>query len=117
MSGSGGRSDKGPGRGPGGRPNRGAASGGKRPGPAARGGPSVRQPQGPPVVGKRPSRPGFLAVAALLWFAAAIVAYFGLHTGWKLIPAICFAGVGFLYLRGAAGSYLRRPGPAPTTKK
>jgi hypothetical protein len=69
------------------------------------------------VVGKRPSRPGFLAVAAVLWFAAAIVAFFGLHTGWKLIPVICFAGVGFLYLRGAAGSYLRRPGPAPTSKK
>ena len=116
MSGSGGRSDKGPGRGPGGRPSRGAASG-KRTGPAGKGGPSVRQPQGPPVVGKRPSRPGFLAVAALLWFAAAIVAFFGLHTGLKLIPVICFAGVGFLYLRGAAGSYLRRPGPAPTTKK
>jgi hypothetical protein len=117
MSGSGGRSDKGPGRGPGGRPNRGAASGGKRPGPPGKGTPGARQPQGPPMVGKRPSRPGFLAVAALLWFAAAIIAFFGLHTGWKLIPVICFAGVGFLYLRGAAGSYLRRPGPAPTTKK
>jgi len=50
-------------------------------------------------------------------FAAALFAYFGLHSSWKLIPAICFAGVGFLYLRGAAGSYVRRPGPAPTTKK
>ena len=113
MSGSGGRGDKGPGRGPGGRPSRGAASGGKRPGTAGKGTSGARQPQGPPVVGKRPSRPGFLAVAALLWFGAAVVAFFGLHTGWKLIPVICFAGVGFLYLRGAAGSYLRRP----TTKK
>ena len=117
MSGSGGRSDKGPGRGPGGRPNRGSASGGKRPGPPGKGTPDARQPQGAPMVGKRPSRPGFLAVAALLWFAAAIIAFFGLHTGWKLIPVICFTGVGILYLRGAAGSYLRRPGPASTTKK
>src|SRR5438874_11791552 len=117
MSGAGDRGGKGRSRGPGGRPNRGGAGRGKRPGPAGQRAPSVRQPQGPPVVGKRPSRPGFLAVAALLWFAAAIVAYFGLHTGWKLIPVICFAGVGFLYLRGAAGSYLRRPGPPPTTKK
>jgi hypothetical protein len=30
---------------------------------------------------------------------------------------ICFTGVGILYLRGAAGSYLRRPGPASTTKE
>ena len=117
MSGSGEHGGKDAGRGPGGRRNRGAAGGGKRPGPAGKGAPGVRQPQGPPVVGKRPSRPGFLAFAAVLWFAAAIIAYFGLHTGWKLIPAICFTGVGILYLRGAAGSYLRRPGPASTTKK
>src|SRR5881398_634705 len=117
MSGSEGPGGKRPGRGPGGRPNRGTASSGKRPGPAGKEGPSVRQPQGPPVVGKRPSRPGFLAVCALLWFAAAIFAFFGLHTGWKLIPVICFTGVGILYLRGAAGSYLRRPGPASTTKE
>jgi hypothetical protein len=56
-------------------------------------------------------------VVGLLWVAAAIFALFALHSGWKLIPVICFAGVGFLYLRGAAGSYLRRPGAAPTGKK
>ena len=117
MSGSGDRSGKGRSRAPGGRANRGGAGRGKRPGPAGKGAPGVRQPQGPPVVGKRPSRPGFLAVLAVLWFAAAIFAYFGLHTGWKLIPVICFTGVGILYLRGAAGSYLRRPGPASTTKE
>jgi len=54
-------------------------------------------------------------VVGLLWVAAAIFALFALHTGWKLIPVICFAGVGFLYLRGAAGSYLRRP-QAPRPK-
>jgi len=106
MSGSGGRGGKGPNRGPGGRATPGAAGSRKR----------ARPPVGPPVVGKRPSRPGFLAACALLWFGAAIFAFFGLHNGWKLIPVICFAGIGILYLRGAAGSYLRRPGPAPTTK-
>ena len=117
MSGSRGRGGKGPNRGPTGRPTPGSAGRRKRPGPAGKGRPGVRQPQGPPVVGKRPSRPGFLAACALLWFAAAIFAFFGLHNGWKLIPAICFAGIGILYLRGAAGSYLRRPGPGPNPKQ
>jgi hypothetical protein len=110
MSGSRGRGGKGPNRGPGGRSGPGAAGGPKRPAPSGRGRPGG-QPQEPPVVGKRPSRPGFLVLCALLWFAAAIFAFFAMHASWKLIPSICFAGVGFLYLRGAAGSYLRRPGP------
>jgi hypothetical protein len=109
VSGSRGRSGKDSQRGPGGRPKRPAVTGTGRPG--------ARQPEGRPVVGKRPSRPGFLAVCGLMWIAAAIFALFALHTGWKLIAVICFAGVGILYLRGAAGSYLRRPGPAPTGKK
>src|SRR3977135_1851304 len=109
MSGSRGRGGKGPQRGPGGRS--------KRPAVAGKGPAGARQPPGRPVVGKRPSRPGFLAVCGLLWVAAAIFALFALHTGWKLIAVICFAGVGILYLRGAAASYLRRPGPAPTGKK
>jgi hypothetical protein len=109
MSGSRGRGGKGPRRGP--------SGGSKPPSVAGKGRAGAGRPEGPPVVGKRPSRPGFLAVLGLLWVAAAIFALFALHTGWKLIPVICFAGVGFLYLRGAAGSYLRRPGPAPTGKK
>jgi hypothetical protein len=80
-------------------------------------GPGRRPPQGPPVVGKRPSQVAFLAACALLWFAAAAFAFFGLDAGWRLIPAICFAGIGILYLRGAAGSYLRRPAPPPSGKK
>ena len=58
-----------------------------------------------------------LFVLVTLFVLVAIFALFALHTGWKLIAVICFAGVGILYLRGAAGSYLRRPGPAPTVKK
>ncbi len=83
--------------------------------PPARG--PAKRPGPPPVVGKRPSRPLFLVVLALMWLGAAAGAFLGLHTGWKLIPVVCFAGIGLLYLRGAAGSYLRRPGPDPTGKK
>ena len=107
MSGSRGRGGKVPRRPPSGRS--------KPPAPAGRGSAGARRAEGPPVVGKRPSHPRFLAVVGLLWVAAAIFALFALHTGWKLIPVICFAGVGFLYLRGAAGSYLRRP-QAPRPK-
>jgi hypothetical protein len=52
-----------------------------------------------------------------MWFAVAIFAFFGLHASWKLIPVVCFAGIGLLYLRGAAGAYLRRPTGPPTAKK
>jgi uncharacterized membrane protein len=62
-------------------------------------------------VGKRPSNPGFLAVIALMWFAAAIGAVFLIHKAWKPIPVIVFAGLGLLYLRGAAGAYSRREAP------
>lgn len=67
--------------------------------------------QGPPVIGKRPSNPGFLAAVALMWFVAAIAAVFILHKEWKVIPVIVFAGIGLLYLRGAAGAYSRREPP------
>lgn len=63
------------------------------------------------MVGKRPSQPWLLFVVGLLWFGAAVGALVGIHRSWKIVPIICFAGVGFLYLRGAAGSYLRRPAP------
>jgi len=63
------------------------------------------------VVGKRPSNPGFLAAIAVMWFAAAIASVFVLHASWKPIPIIVFAGIGFLYLRGAAGAYSRREPP------
>jgi len=97
MSSSRGRGGKGPNRprGPGRRPGSGGPGG----------------PEQPPQVGKRPSNPLFLFTVALAWLAAGAIAYFGLHRTWRLIPVICFVGVGLLYLRGAAGSYLRREGP------
>jgi hypothetical protein len=52
-----------------------------------------------------------------MWLAAAVITAIGLHKGWKLIPVVVFAGVGLLYLRGAAGSYLRRPGGDTGSKK
>jgi len=100
---------------------KGGARGGRQPArpaakkPAAKAAP--RSPSGPPVVGKRPSKPSFLAVIAILWFAAAVVALLGIHRGWRLIPVVCFAGVGLFYLRGAAASYLRRSRPEPSPKK
>lgn len=84
------------------------ASGKARPGRA-----NGKRPedQGPPLVGKRPSNPGFLAAIAVMWFVAAIAAVFIIHAAWKAIPVIVFAGIGFLYLRGAAGAYSRREPP------
>lgn len=76
--------------------------------PARRGPPKLGA--GPPVVGKRPSNPALLALVGLLWLAAAVAAYVGLHKSWKLIVIVVFAGIGLLYLRGAAGAYLRRSG-------
>jgi len=100
---------------------KGGARGGRQPARPAAKKPAAKETQrkpagssaGPPVVGKRPSKPSFLALIALLWFAAAVVAFFGIHRGWRLIPVVAFAGVGLFYLRGAAGSYLRRPGAEP----
>jgi hypothetical protein len=80
-----------------------------RTGPGGRG--RSPQNQGPPVVGKRPSNPTFLAVVGLVWIAAAVGAALLIHRVWWPVPVICFAGVGFFYLRGAAGAYARRAGP------
>ena len=98
------------------RPASGRPGGGRPSTPPGTGKPPKggRPAEGPPVVGKRPSNPTFLALVGLLWIAAAIGALLVLHRSWKLIPVVCFAGVGLLYLRGAAGAYLRRdssPGP------
>jgi hypothetical protein len=67
----------------------------RRPGGGASGGGGR-----PPQVGKRPSSPGFLLAVALAWLAAGAIAYLELHASWKLVPTVCFAGVGLLYLRG-----------------
>ena len=85
--------------------------------PAPKGKPAGGHPRrpasnGPAIVGRHPSPPGFLLLVALAWFAAAVGALVILHAGWKLIPVVVFAGVGVLYLRGAMSAYLRRPGPS-----
>ncbi|MGH2717781.1 MAG: hypothetical protein ACRDJU_04280 [Actinomycetota bacterium] len=79
--------------------------------PAVGKGPGRTAAQGPPVVGKRPSNPGLLAAIAVMWFVAAVAVVFLIHEEWKIVPVIVFAGIGFLYLRGAAGAYSRREAP------
>ena len=68
------------------------------------------------MVGKHPSSPWLLAVVGLAWLAAAVFALLRLHASWKLIPVVVFAGIGVLYLRGAAASYLRRRPSNPGEK-
>ncbi len=43
-----------------------------------------------------------LATIGLSWIVCGIIAFVGLHVGWRLIPSIVFAGIGVLFLRGAA---------------
>ncbi len=59
-------------------------------------------------VGRRRTDPRFLAVVAVAWLAAGVAMLLMLHAGWRLVPAVFSFGVGLLYLRGAAGSFLRR---------
>jgi hypothetical protein len=68
--------------------------------------PRAQQPPG--QVGRRPSQPGFLFLVGLLWIAAGVGALVALSASWKLIPAILFFGIGFLWLRGAATAINRQ---------
>lgn len=45
---------------------------------------------------------------AFAWLAVGIISFVALHAAWRLIPGVFALGVGLLYLRGAAGAYLRR---------
>lgn len=101
-------SARGPASGKAGSGKAGSAKGTAARRPARRGPPKLGN--GPPVVGKRPSNPALLALVGLMWLAAAVAGYVGLHKSWKLIVIVVFAGIGLLYLRGAAGAYLRRGG-------
>lgn len=65
----------------------------------------------PAQVGRRPSSPFFLLILGAAWVACAVVALVGLHTGWRLVPTIGFAGIGLYFLRGAAVTLIRREGP------
>ena len=62
--------------------------------------------QGQP--GKRPSNPVFLLVLGLVWIACGVYAIVALSASWKVIPGIFFIGVGILFLRGAAVTFIRR---------
>ena len=68
------------------------------------------------VVGRHPSPPALLAVIAVAWLAASVYTLVRLHASWKLIPVVVFAGIGLLYLRAAAMSYLRREPPDPPSR-
>lgn len=62
----------------------------------------------PDRAGRRPSSPSFLALVGIVWIVCGFVALVALHTGWRLIPAIVFVGMGLLYLRGALVTLARR---------
>jgi hypothetical protein len=49
-----------------------------------------------------------LFTVAGLWLAAGVAAAFTLQASWKLIPAICFIGIGLLYLRAALTTVIRQ---------
>ena len=61
-----------------------------------------------PVVGRRPSNPGFLLLLGVIWIVCGVVALVGLSASWKLIPAIVFIGIGGLFIRGAVSTLARR---------
>ena len=60
------------------------------------------------MVGRRPSSPGFLLLVGAVWIACGLVALFALSATWKLIPAVCFIGIGLFFIRGAAATVVRR---------
>jgi len=62
----------------------------------------------PGQVGRRPSSPGFLFVVGVAWVLCGIVAFFALTASWKLVPAIFFAGLGLLWIRGAVTAAQRQ---------
>ncbi len=59
-------------------------------------------------VGRRPSNPLFLFVVGVAWVLCGIVAFFALTASWKLVPAIVFAGIGLLWMRGAVTAAQRQ---------
>jgi hypothetical protein len=72
--------------------------------------PPARKPAPQPEhlqVGRRPSRPGFLALVGIMWIAVGIVEFVALHASWRFVPGIVFVGIGILFLRGAATAAAR----------
>jgi hypothetical protein len=85
-----------------------AASSNRRPAPgrAPEGRPAPDRPI--PQVGKRPTRPAFLAVVSLAWVLAGIFVLVSLSASWKLVPGIVFIGIGGFYARAAVATLARR---------
>jgi hypothetical protein len=65
-------------------------------------------PTQPYQVGRRPSNPLFLMLVGVMWVVVGIVALFGLHAGWRFVPAIVFVGIGLYFVRSSSATILRR---------
>ncbi|MBV8236511.1 MAG: hypothetical protein JO075_12485 [Acidimicrobiia bacterium] len=83
--------------------------------PRGGGSPGRATPKRPPAAtdrpvqpGKRPSNPMFLLAVGLVWIACGVYAIAALSASWKLIPGIFFIGVGILFLRGTAMTFIRQ---------
>jgi hypothetical protein len=78
----------------------------KRTSAAPAGGPA--KPDEPVQIGRRPSSPGFLTLVGIMWVGVGVVIFLTMSWSWRLVPAILAAGIGFLFLRGAAQTVIRR---------
>jgi hypothetical protein len=58
-------------------------------------------------VGKRPSRPGFLAAVGVAWIVCGIAAFFIFEASWRIVVGVVFIGVGLYWLRGAFATVTR----------
>jgi len=56
-------------------------------------------PQGNPLV---------LGIIAALWIVGGVLIGVYVHGSWRYIPAIFAVGIGFVFLRSAAGAYVQR---------
>jgi hypothetical protein len=73
--------------------------------PPARG---PARPDQPGQIGRRPSSPGFLTLVGLMWVGVGVIIFVTMSWSWRLVPAILAGGIGFLFLRGAARTVIRR---------
>jgi hypothetical protein len=47
-------------------------------------------------------------LVGVLWVVVGIVALFGLHAGWRFVPAVVFVGIGLYFVRSSSATVLRR---------
>jgi hypothetical protein len=81
--------------------------------PQAKSKPTPKPVAAPGQVGRRPSRPGFLALVGIMWIVVGIIELFALSASWRFVPGILFLGIGVLFLRGAAVTITRHEDRAP----